>query len=1185
MYLKRIEMSGFKSFAERTVIEFEQGLTAIVGPNGSGKSNVTEAVRWVLGEQSAKNLRGDKMYDVIFAGSSQRHAMNVCEVTIVLDNSDGSLPVEYDEVSVMRRLTRSGDSYYAINKKQCRLKDIVDLFMDSGLGKHSFSIISQGKVEAIFDDKPENRRSLFEETAGVLKYKQRKQKAEQKLGETEDNLDRIDDILYELQSQLGPLQEQVNVAKEYQKLKNEHQKLDLNLQVSIIKQNKQKYDYLQDLLPKQMTKIENLEVEKAQLEQSIQSLTSDFQTSELNLEKLQQSLVRIVEEYEKEQARKQIALERKNHQTETKQEVKLAILEEKANQTELAAKLAGELAQKHELEQKLELCHKQLEEYQRELQLIDQEQKVDIDELQEQYFVYMQEQATVRNDKQHLERQYSQEQAKVTRYSAQEEEIDQRYQKLVQETNSVQEQVRIYQKTRATIEKEQAMLQTTLEHENAQLDKRQHQLNQANNLYQQALLKKKSLSDLKANYQGFYQGVKVVLQAKDNLSGIYGAVAECLNMDPRYAQAIEVAIGSAMQNIIVRDEIAAARAINYLKQKHQGRATFLPLSIIKSKTLNEQMQTKLQELSGFIGVGIDLVQYEEIYHNVISSLLGQTVVVDNLDNANKISNYLNYQYKVVTLDGEIIRPGGAMTGGFNKHNSSVLTNQVELQELSQKIPDMHKKVQQLQHNLDSKKKEIAQLSESLQSKNEEYHKCTVDLQNNEKILAVKEQQLSTVEKEQKAVSIENKQMQSFFETYQKELLQLKNKEEWLAKEINDLQYKIQNVSQTKEAKQQQRESLLKKYSEQETSYKWQKQVVANSSQRVLELEEQKKKSDNKITKWQTQIELMEKELTAEELVKIEENISIISKQKVDIAKKIEHSKAHRQQVKDCLDNKERLFSTNLDNLTLEKGEYQKNSLTLEQLNDTLDNSLEYLQSEYQLTYERAAQQAKEIDTSETQQVEDQVKFLKQQIKSLGPVNLASLEQYDNLDERYQFMSTQRNDLVEAKEQLLGTMSEMDQKVKEQFKTTFEQIAAKFNKLFPEIFGGGSANLRLTDEEDLLNTGIEIEAQPPGKKLQNLSLLSGGERALTAITLLFAMIQVKPVPFCILDEVEAALDEANVYRFGKYLQHLDDKTQFIVITHRKGTMEATDVLYGVTMQESGVSNLVSVKMETLADELS
>lgn len=1183
MYLKRVEMSGFKSFADRTVIEFEQGLTAIVGPNGSGKSNVTEAIRWVLGEQSAKNLRGDKMYDVIFSGTSKRKPLNVCEVIITLDNSDKVLPYDYEEVSVMRRLTRDGDSYYAINKKQCRLKDIVELFMDSGLGKNSFSIISQGKIEAIFDDKPENRRALFEETAGVLKYKQRKAQAENKLNETEDNLDRLDDILYEIGHQLEPLKNQMTNALKYKEWDMQLKKIDLSLKVFEINKHKEQYDLLNIEIPKQKSTIVKLEQQLEQLKKQQLTKKNQFNELESNIEKLRTQLVLTIENYEKKQALHQINLERQETQKQTTADLKQIILEETANKTEISAKVANEKTKLYELEQDYQNNDQKLQSKQEELVKLEKSLLIDVDELNEKYFDYLQKQATVKNEKTNLERQLEREKIKYQKNNAQEETNKAQYQKLKNEISSLNEEYQKLEQFIAQIDSDINQLETTINYEQSQVESKQNQIQKINNLYQQALIKKRSLDELQNSYSGFYTGVKLVLQAKKQLTGICGAVAECLKVDNKYTIAIETAIGSAMQNIIVENENSASRAIEYLKNKQQGRATFLPLNIIKSKKMTLDKIQQLKNMQGFLGLGIDLVSFDEKYYNVFSSLLGQTIVVDNLSNANRISKLMNYQFKVVTLEGEIIRPGGSMTGGINKNSGNLLNNKNELQALTDKIPDMEKQLTIEKEKLNNKIEIVKDSQNKLQSLNSTKQNNVIQLKNLEKQLAVKEQSYNHVKKEYQVITNESQHMTEFVKDYEMKIEDLTKQEEWLIQEASKIKETIDYTNQSRTEQQKQKEVILQQITTLKTTVDWQKKALVDNKQRLTDLHQQLEEAQAKINQANAKLKVMDSKLTETEIKQLKLELEELNIQKSNFEEDIEKAKQEKYEQSKLIDKLNEEIELLVDKVNNQNTKYQNNCLQFEQLDKELDKLLDYLNDEYHFSYELALEKASPLESSELE-AKQQVKDLQQKIKQLGPINLASIEQYEELNQRHSFIIDQRQDLLDAKSQLLNTMSEMDQNVKIKFKQTFDSISKKFTELFPEIFGGGYAKLILTDEDDLLHTGIEIEAQPPGKKLQSLSLLSGGERALTAITLLFSMIQVRPVPFCILDEVEAALDEANVFRFGQYLQRLDDQTQFIVITHRRGTMEAAKILYGVTMQESGVSNLVSVKMDKLEKEL-
>lgn len=1183
MYLKRIEMSGFKSFADRTVIDFEEGLTAIVGPNGSGKSNITEAVRWVLGEQSAKNLRGDKMYDVIFSGTDKRHAVNVAEVTMVLDNSDHALPLDYSEVSVTRRLSRDGSSYYAINQKACRLKDIVDLFTDSGLGKNAFSIISQGKVEAIFNDKPENRRVLFEEAAGVLKYKQRKQQAEDKLDETQDNLDRLEDILYELEAQLAPLGEQKVIAEKFQTLNAELEQADVQWNVAMIEANKVKWDEYQQALEMKQAQLVQLEQNYAKDEQAVHQQETAVQQLAMKRDELQAKQLDVTERYEKQLATQQLLNERKQNRAQNVQEMKQAILEDEAQSLELVSKIAIEVEQKHVIQKALDDAVVKLRDIKKEMVQSEKNEALSQEEMQAQYFEYMQQQASVRNECQAMEREYQQAQSRKQRTDSEGLKLKQQLDSLESEVEALK--VKQREANEAYKAKQQAVqqLETSVEQEQRQYHRKQEQVKEASALYQQALAKQKSLRALQQNYSGYYNGVKAVLKERHRLPGIVGAVAECLHVDERYATAFDVAVGSAMQHIIVEDEAAGKAGIQYLKQQRQGRATFLPLSVIKPYHLPENVKTTLQGQEGYVGVAMELATFDPKVANVMASLLGTTIIATTLDSANRLSRLVNYKYKVVSLEGDIIRPGGAMTGGQVKSGQNLFSQQNELAQLDQTIDAMKLKYEQQEAKLMQGQATIQAQQEALQQARQEETTLRIQCQNDQKELEVKQRDYDHCSKEYKALNFETSDALDFLEHYDKNYQSLQDREAWLGQELKALEQAMSDLSKSEQARQAQREQWLEAKSQAETDKTLQEERLKTCEVHLRDLEAQKQKIEQKITQRKQQLHLLEDDAAKEiDVVALAKQVEQLAQDKAQVECDLEEIKVQYTEEKQAMQQLEQHFHRVAEERTQTSGALETLKVKYAQVDQILDESLAYLQETYQLTYEAAVEAYPKAFT--VSELESKVSRLKREIQTLGPVNMAAIEQYQSIKERYDFMIEQRDDLLTAKAQLLDTMSEMDQTVKARFKETFDAIAEAFSELFPKMFGGGQAALMLTDEDDLLHTGIDIEAQPPGKRLQSLSLLSGGERSLTAITLLFAMIQVKPVPFCILDEVEAALDEANVYRFGHYLRHFEQQTQFIVITHRKGTMEAADVLYGVTMKESGISSLVSVKMEALQEVL-
>lgn len=1185
MYLKRIEIAGFKSFADRTKIEFEEGVTAVIGPNGSGKSNITEAIRWVLGEQSAKSLRGGKMPDIIFAGSESRKQLNIAEVTVVLDNTDNYLPLGFSEVSVTRRYRRTGESDFFINKKACRLKDIQDLFMDSGLGKESFSIISQGKVEAIFASKPEDRRGIFEEAAGVLKYKQRKRKAEQKLFETEDNLSRVQDIIYELEDQLTPLAAQSEAAKEFLALKKELTATDVSLTVAKIKQTRDSWESAKTDFEELSKTVEEKSRFIQQTEQQLGTLREKRGSLDEQLETGQQQLLHLSEALKQAEGQKALLSERSKNTQKTSAEYRETLNEQRkkkddaqANLQEVQTQQADKQTEKVALEEKIQQLTNEAEKYKKSPKEL-------LEDLRGTYVELMQESANVSNELKYLERQYTQETAKnqqsVTRFEALRDQLEE----LTEQQSAAQTKTKTLE---AQLTEEQEHYRRLAEEKNVaqqQLQKEQQLMYDMMSQVQQARARQKSLQEIQENYSGFYQGVRSVLQHKEQLSGIVGAVAELIEVPEKYTLAIETALGASAQHIIVENEKDARQGITFLKKQRSGRGTFLPLTTIKPRSLGAHHYQAIKDVDGFLGVASELVSFSENVAPVMQNLLGAIVIARDLDSANLLARQLRYQVRVVSLDGDVMNAGGSMTGGATKQgNRGNLFNQGhELAEWTKRYEEINQALQAKEAFVRDLQAKIADQTESLETlrtQGEQTRLAYQEAQSSEERVVT---ELTRLQKEQSLFSYEAKELESFLNDYQvqKETLEFKQVE--LKTQQDKINQEIQQLNEESDQLEEKRAGINAELSRLQADY-------AVLDERLLYLERQALGFEEQINELTNQIVNLENQLLAlsSDSSDHEESEESLTQRLTELATAREHLqeqlavwKEMRQSLQQQVDQADsELTEANREQKQLlarqSQADVQKNRYELK-----LDNALAYLQEEYSLTFEGAEAQADpEIDQ---QVAQTEVSRLKQAIEKLGPVNLNAIEQYQQVEERYDFLTTQRDDLLSAKEQLFETMDEMDDEVKTRFFTTFQAIREKFNVVFPNMFGGGRAELVLTDPDDLLNTGIEIEAQPPGKKLQSLSLLSGGERALTAIALLFSIIQVRPVPFCVLDEVEAALDEANVARFGRYLSAFQNDTQFIVVTHRKGTMEAADVLYGVTMQESGVSKIISVRLEEVKED--
>ena len=1185
VYLKRIEIAGFKSFADKTVIDFENSVTAVVGPNGSGKSNITEAIRWVLGEQSAKSLRGGKMPDIIFAGSDSRKPLNVAEVTVLLDNSDHYLPLDYQEISVTRRYRRTGESDFFINKQPCRLKDIQELFLDSGLGKESFSIISQGKVEAIFSSKPEDRRGIFEEAAGVLKYKQRKKKAEQKLFETEDNLSRVQDIIYELQEQLTPLAEQSEIAKKFLQLKEELTQTDIALMITEINVAKKEWEEKQTQLTQFNQELTKLATHIQSQEAVLSEKRKQNAKKDRQIEKGQQSLLALSERLKQAEGQKDVLIERTKHTQKSTQEYQASLAEAQkkvAHFEELQEKLTKETTEK---ETEIQEAQQQLMKTQQELEKYQKSTKELLSELRDQYVDLMQEQANVGNELKYLERQYLQETSKSKQTLAKQSEVEASVLALSSQKQELSEKQANLQQALVKNQHELEEVQTKGKTVQTKLTNEQPKMYQLMNQVQQLQARQKSLQEIQENYFGFYQGVRLVLQHKQQLSGIVGAVAELIDVPSSFTLAIETALGGAAQHVIVENEHDARQAITYLKKQRGGRATFLPLTTIKPRQLPAHVLSQAAAVDGFLGIASEQVTFPAEIQTVVHNLLGTILLAKDLTSANAIAQTIRYQYRVVSLEGDVMNAGGSMTGGANKRGNqgSLFSQNQELKQLTaeyeqadQQLQNQEKIVQELQ----TKVADLSQKQEKLRTQNEqlrfEEQEITNQLQNITNDLA-------RFEKEKQLSNFETRELQQFIETYQKQQAELTARQKEIEQQRQQIDEEIKSLNQESDQMEEKRSQVQARKAQEQADLAVLKEQFNHLQIQLRGARVQKNEALERQTSLEQQLATLTADFSDHEITEesLASQITELAQQREELQAELVAVKEQRERTQKEIDQ--------LETVLAEKNQQQKQQLTeqskLEVQKDRaemlLDHQLSYLQTEYQISFEKAVtdyQPTSDIVSSRTK-----VAVLKEQIADLGPVNIRSIEQFEQVNERHTFLATQRDDLLSAKNQLFETMEEMDAEVRARFKEVFEAIRQEFKVVFPNMFGGGRAELVLTDPSDLLKTGIEIEVQPPGKKLQSLSLLSGGERALTAIALLFSIIRVCPVPFCILDEVEAALDEANVKRFGRYLSDFQADTQFIVVTHRKGTMVAADVLYGVTMQESGVSKIVSVRMEDINEE--
>ncbi|KXG10519.1 Chromosome partition protein Smc [Anoxybacillus sp. P3H1B] len=1179
MFLKRLDIVGFKSFADRVSIEFVPGVTAVVGPNGSGKSNITDAIRWVLGEQSAKSLRGAKMEDIIFAGSDSRRPLNIAEVTLTLDNEDGFLALDYQEVSVTRRVYRSGESEFLINQQPCRLKDIIDLFMDSGLGKEAFSIIGQGRIEEILSSKPEERRTIFEEAAGVLKYKIRKKKAEHKLNETQENLHRVNDILHELESQLEPLKIQASIAQDYLEKRNELETFEVALIAHEIEELHRQWNHLRDQLTDHQQKEMALSAALQKEEATVEQLRDQMTALDESIDGLQQVLLVVSEELEKLEGRKEVLKERKKNAAQYQKQLEETISSLSEKSGKLCSTLEKEREQLTRIREELHALQTELKEKQRAFASYDISVEEQMERLKSDYIELVHEQASLKNERTHL-------QALLEKLEKKQSVLTKENEKHLTERNRIKEQYIAleskYQQTERKLKEQETQLQqksAQLAELKQEIEQKESMLYQAYQYLQQTKSRKEMLEEMQHDYAGFFQGVKEILKAREQLSGIHGAVVELIHVSSKYETAIEIALGGAMQHIVVADEEAARAAIHYLKKHSYGRATFLPMNVLQPKQLPSEQLAIVKNHPAFVGVANELVSYDSIYQTVLAHLLGNVIVTTNLKGANELARLLHYRYRLVTLEGDVVSPGGAMTGGgVAKKTNSLLSRNRELETITDKFRDMEAKTEQLELFVQSKKKEAAQREAEMAELRKQIEERRFALQEIKSAWREVEWQekntserLALYDEEKAHDEQEMRQLREKITTVEQKLYQMEAK-------LAEIDEQMQHLTLQKQDEQSSKEALQAAITEQKVAVAEKQQLLKHIQEKIAQLTLEQEETEKQLQAAKKDLLTLTDEMNSN--VSGEEQLDQLRQQKVqdkqETLELIASRREQRLQYQEMLENSER-------ELKEKKRQYKQlteiikdEEVKLNRLDVELENLLSRLREEYMLTFEAAKE--KYPLQMEAEAARKKVKLIKRAIDELGTVNLGAIDEYDRVSERYQFLTEQKSDLQHAKETLHQVIDEMDQEMKKRFLTTFQQIRSHFGDVFQQLFGGGRADLQLTDSNDLLNTGVEIVAQPPGKKLQNLSLLSGGERALTAIALLFSILKVRPVPFCVLDEVEAALDEANVHRYALYLKRFSSQTQFIVITHRKGTMEEADVLYGVTMQESGVSRLVSVRLE-------
>ncbi|HEM3716625.1 TPA: chromosome segregation protein SMC [Streptococcus suis] len=1172
MYLKSIEMQGFKSFADKTRVVFDRGVTAVVGPNGSGKSNITESLRWALGESSAKSLRGGKMPDVIFAGTESRKPLNYASVVVTLDNSSGFIAHKEKEIKVERHIYRSGDSEYLIDGKKVRLRDIHDLFMDTGLGRDSFSIISQGRVEAIFNSKPEERRAIFEEAAGVLKYKTRKKETESKLEQAQGNLDRLDDIIYELDNQVKPLEKQAQTAKKFLELEEQRKELYLDVLVAQLSLGKEKLSEKEAELDTVKTELTSYYQQRSELEQENQNLKEKRHRLSEQMEREQAvllDLTKLISDLERKIEVHKLESSQNESSRQEAQERLESMLEKRASLDQQIGQRQEKIAQ---LELSLSSLKDDIAAVDKEISYFSEDPDRVLDHLREQYVALMQEEAEASNRltklQQDIANQISLSESKSADLA-----------RLQAEKNQAQEEL---DKSRFALEQADQVLQALL----ASYQTKKEELDQAQAAYQAEqsslfdlldLLKGKqarqaSLEAILKNHSNFYAGVKAVLQASSSLGGIIGAVSEQLTFDTRYQTALEIALGGASQNVIVEDEATAKRAIAFLKEKRQGRATFLPLTTIKPRQLSGQLLSILESSDGFLGLASEVVTYQPNLDAIFQNLLGTIAIFDTIDHANQAARATKFQIRMVTMDGAEIRPGGAFAGGSNRNNSTTFIKP-ELDALLEEIAELSSQLQEQESLVATKKKSLDQIRESLETIKTEGEEARLNQQSTRIHQEQAENRLAqvTAQYDLQMSQVSPSILTELEEEAAKEevnLQALTEKKQALDQQINQVRNNRDSIQESLQTLQTQKGQLTVEQADLSSQLRFGQTDLTRLRDEKAATEKDISILEDLINQKVEALEDTTVEILEEQLQAASEKQSQTSQLQIRLKFELEDIDGQFEDLEGRLEQ----ARTKNDDLIRKQAKLEAEC---EQAGDRLRTLLGNLTEHFKVSFEEASSQAKEVENLPL--AEQSLKDLERSIRALGPVNLDAIEQYDEVNNRLTFLNEQRTDILSARDLLLNTIHEMDGEVKERFKVTFEAIRESFKTTFKQMFGGGSADLILT-EQDILTAGVEISVQPPGKKIQSLNLMSGGEKALSALALLFSIIRVKTIPFVILDEVEAALDEANVKRFGDYLNRFDKDSQFIVVTHRKGTMAAADAMYGVTMQESGVSKIVSVKLK-------
>lgn len=1179
MYLKSIEIHGFKSFANKIKFEFHNGITGIVGPNGSGKSNVADAVRWVLGEQKVKQLRGSKMEDVIFAGTENRKPLGFAYVAITLDNSDHKLDVDYEEVTVSRRLFRSGESEYMINGTQVRLKDVNELFYDTGIGKEGYSIIGQGQIDQILSGKPEERRELFDEAAGIVKFKRRKNQALKKLDDENQNLVRVQDILAELEHQVGPLEKQCEKAKKYLLFKDDLKKYDVNMflvEMEDIKNRLSDLDKKLEIATSDMNssneEFENIKKQYTKLEADLEEINNSIEAKKtmstdtvFKIEKLEGRILVLKEQINSAKNNEEFIATRVNA-------ISSDIAQKEKNLTELCKEkddnenvIQETIKSQSEITTDISVIKEEIENFDKEIA----EHKAEIIEILNSKSMIKSKLQRCDTLLEQINIRKSQLNQKLIEFQSEKENQESKIEELKAELDKVNYSIDELNKTVSEYRNDLNDLRV----ENSKITK---SISENRERYHKSKSNLEALKNITERYEGYGNSIKKVMELKENKKGIIGVVADIIKVEKKYEVAIETALGGNIQNIVTDTETTAKEIIEYLKKNKYGRATFLPLSSMTKKTgfNNEDVFSD----KGVLGLACDLVEIKKEYEGVTKYLLGKVVVVDTIDNAIALERKYRYSLRIVTLEGEYLNIGGSISGGAFKNNSNLLGRRREIEELENKLKDLKNEKENLDKNLIENRSKTSVLNDELDKINKALQEQNIAKNTLELNLKQAKDRKNNIDTEYQEYTAESGNIASEIGNINNNSLEL-NKEltnvEDRNSELEELIKQKSNNMDSINAKLVEKTSLLEEINIEISSLKQKHEFlcekIQNSNNQISdlknELEQIKNNSSENNNEISARIETIDG-ITKE----IEEGRKLIEKLNLEIEDLKNAKEKQNKDHKEFFDKREELSSriTQLD-----KEIYRLNSQK-ENLQEKNETKINYMWNEYEITY-RNAVELRDESLNDKAELRNSIANLKRQIKELGDVNVNAIEEFKEINERYQFMKEQHEDLMRAKDNLLKIIDELEVGMRKQFKEKFAEIQVEFDKVFKELFGGGAGVIELTEADDILDAGINIISQPPGKKLQNMMQLSGGEKALTAICLLFAIQNLKPSPFCLLDEIEAALDGSNVIRFAEYLHKLTENTQFIVVTHRRGTMGCADRLYGITMQEKGVSALVSVDL--------